>query len=160
MGAVLSSQQVWGELENNLFAVLGMVTSNGEARTVGIVYVVHMQKIYIASKNDTWKVRHIRENAHVSLTVTIPKRILFLPWIKIPAATISFSGIGRVLNAKMAGKDVLHSLLRGLATDSETLATMCVIEVQPVGDFITYGVGIPLMTMRQPEKARGRVAAA
>jgi hypothetical protein len=37
---------------------------------------------------------------------------------------------------------------------------MCVIEVQPVGDFITYGVGIPLMTMRQPEKARGRVAAA
>jgi hypothetical protein len=160
MGAVLSSQQVWGELENNLFAVLGMVTSNGEARTVGIVYVVHMQKIYIASKNDTWKVRHIRENAHVSLTVTIPKRILFLPWIKIPAATISFSGIGRVLNAKKAGKDVLHSLLRGLATDSETLATMCVIEVQPVGDFITYGVGIPLMTMRQPEKARGRVAAA
>ena len=160
MGAVLSSQQVWGELENNLFAVLGMVTSNGEARTVGIVYVVHLQKIYIASRNDTWKVRHIRENAHVSMTVTIPKRILFLPWIKIPAATISFSGIGRVLNPKKAGKDVLHSLLRGLATDSETLATMCVIEVQPVGDFITYGVGTPLMTMRQPEKARGRVAVA
>lgn len=160
MGAVLSSKQVWGELENNLFAVLGMVTTKGEARTVGIVYVVHMQKIYIASRNDTWKVRHIRENAHVSMTVTIPKRILFLPWIKIPAATISFSGIGTVLNPNNVGKDVLHSLLRGLETDTETLATMCVIEVQPVGDFITYGVGIPMMTMRQPEKARGRAPVA
>ncbi len=160
MGAVLSSKQVWGELENNIFAVLGVVTTKGEARTVGIVYVVHMQKIYIASRNDTWKVRHIRENAHVSMTVTIPKRILFLPWIKIPAATISFSGIGTVLNPNNVGKDVLHSLLRGLETDTETLATMCVIEVQPVGDFITYGVGIPMMTMRQPEKARGRAPVA
>jgi len=160
MSVVLSSKQVWGVLENNLFAVLGMVTTKEEARTVGIVYVVNMQKIYIASKNDTWKVRHIRENAHVSMTVTIPKRILFLPWIRIPAATISFSGIGRVLNPKKVGKDVLHSLLRGLETDTETLATMCVIEVQPVGDFITYGVGIPIMTMRQPEKARGRAPVA
>jgi hypothetical protein len=44
MSVVLSSKQVWGELENNLFAVLGMVTTKGEARTVGIVYVVHMQR--------------------------------------------------------------------------------------------------------------------
>ena len=151
-----STKQIWSELENNLFAVLGMVTAKGEARTVGIVYVVDKQKLYIASKNNTWKVRHIQENAHVSLTVTIPKRIIFMPWIKIPAATITFSGTGTILNPNDVGKDVSNSLLRGLETDSEMLATMSVIEVQPVGDFITYGVGVPLMTMRNPEKARGR----
>jgi hypothetical protein len=32
----------------------------------------------------------------------------------------------------------------------------CVIEVVPKGDFITYGVGISLMEMRNPELARGR----
>ncbi len=149
-----------GVLENNLFAVLGLVTSNGEARTVGIVYVVHERKLYIATSKNTWKARHIRGNPHVSLTVTIPKRIMFMPWIKIPAATITFSGIGTVLNPKDVVKDVLSSLLRGLETDTETIASMSVIEVQPVGDFITYGVGIPMMAMRNPEKASGRAPVA
>ncbi len=160
MGIVLSSKQVWDVLENNLFAVLGMVTANGEARTVGIVYVVHERKLYIATSKNTWKARHIRGNPHVSLTVTIPKRIMFMPWIKIPAATITFSGTGTVLNPKDVGKDVSSSLLRGLETDTETIASMSVIEVQPVGDFITYGVGIPMMAMRNPEKASGRAPVA
>ncbi len=94
------------------------------------------------------------------MTVTIPKRIPFLTWIKIPAATITFSGIATVIDPEQAGRELLHSLLRGMETDMEMLATMCVIEVQPVGDFITYGVGVPLMTMRHPEKARGRTPAA
>ena len=152
----LSSEQVWVEVQKEIFAVLGLVTAKGEARTIGIVYAVHEHKVYIATGKDTWKALYIRGNPHVSITVTIPKRIPFLPWIKIPAATITFSGLGTVLNPEQVGKDVLHSLLRGLETDAEMLATMCVIAVQPVGDFITYGVGIPLMTMRDPEKARGR----
>ena len=156
MAIELSTKQIWQVIEEKLFAVLGLVTAGGEARTVGIVYVVHDRKIYIATGNNTWKARHIRVNPHVSMTVTVPKRILFLPWIKIPAATITFSGIGTVLNPKNVGVDVLSSLLHGLESDTEMLATMCVIEVQPVGDFITYGVGIPLMAMRHPEKARGR----
>lgn len=160
MALELSSEQVWNEVDNQLFAVLGMVTAKGEARTIGVVYAVHDHKLYIATGKDTWKARHIKQNPHISMTVTIPKRIPFLPWIKIPAATITFSGLGTVLNPEQVGKDVLHSLLRGLETDAEMLATMCVIAVEPVGDFITYGVGIPMMTMRHPEKARGHAPAA
>jgi len=160
MALVLSNEQVWKEVENQLFAVLGMVTAQGEARTIGVVYAVHDHKLYIATGKDTWKARHIRQNPHISITVTIPKRIPFLPWIKIPAATITFSGLGTVFNPEQVGKDVLHSLLRGLETDTEMLATMCVIIVEPVGDFITYGVGIPMMNMRHPEKARGRAPTA
>ena len=33
---------------------------------------------------------------------------------------------------------------------------MSIIAIEPVGDFVTYGVGVPLMTMRNPEDARGR----
>lgn len=156
----LTSEQVWKELKKELFAVLGMVTARGEARTVGIVYVVHNKKLYIATGRDTWKARHVGGNPHVSITVTIPKRIALMPWIKIPAATISFSGVGTVLEAEKVEPDILHALLRGLETDTEMLRTMGVIKIEPVGDFITYGVGIPLMTMRHPEKARGRAPVA
>ena len=157
MALQLSNEQVWQELEKELFAVLGMVTSKGEARTIGIVYIVHDHKIFIATERDTWKARHISKNPHVSITVTIPKRIPLIPWIKIPSATISFSGLGIVREPEEVGEEVLHALLRGLETDAGMLETMCVIEIQPVNDFVTYGVGVPLMTMRHPEKARGRV---
>jgi hypothetical protein len=160
MSQQLTSEQVWKELKKELFAILGMVTANGESRTTGVVYIVHDKKLFISTGKDTWKARHIQNNSHVSITVPIAKRIPFLPWIKIPAATITFSGVGSVLDPENVGKDVLHSLLRGMEEDAEALGSLCVIGIEPLGDFVTYGVGIPLMTMRQPEKARGRVPVA
>lgn len=152
----LSSEQVWAELEKQLFAVLGVVTAKHEARTVGIVYTVRDRKLYITTGKDAWKVRHIAQNPHVSLTVPIAKRIPFLPWIKIPAATITFSGRAALLDPKDVDEVLLRKLYRGLALDPEVLATTCIIEVRPLGDFVTYGVGVSLMTMRHPEQARGR----
>jgi len=153
----LESDKVWTAIKRELFAVLGMVTGNGKARTVGIVYTVQDKKLYIATGKDTWKARHVLKNPDVSITIPITKRIPLLPWIKIPAATITFAGLGGILEPTSVREDVLHALLQGLETDTELLATMCIIEVEPVGDFITYGFGISLMTMRHPEKARGRV---
>jgi general stress protein 26 len=154
--AELTSEQVWKELENELFAVLGMVTAKGEARTVGIVYAMHNHQIYIATGKESWKARHTQNNPNVSLTVPVDKGIPFLPWIKIPAATITFSGKAKVIDPQNIGDDILYSLFRGLEKDEEMLAGMCVIEIKPDGDFITYGVGIPMMQMRDPKKARGR----
>ena len=52
--------------------------------------------------------------------------------------------------------EIIHALFRGLTVDDEKLAGTCLIEVTPEKEFVTYGVGIPLMQMRYPEKARGR----
>ena len=160
MSLRLKSDLVWGELHKELFAVLGMVTAKGKARTIGVVYIIHDRKIYILTGEDSWKARHVRQNPNVSITVPIPKRIPFLPWVKIPSATISFSGKAKVTDAEKIGDEVLHALMRGQETDVEKLLTMSVIEIEPVGDFITYGVGIPMITMREPEKARGRAPVA
>jgi hypothetical protein len=35
--------------------------------------------------------------------------------------------------------------------------TSCLIEVVPEGEFVTYGVGVSLQKMRDPDLARGRV---
>lgn len=48
MSIHLTPDQVWREIDRHLFAVLGMVTAQGEARTVGIVYVVADHMLYIA----------------------------------------------------------------------------------------------------------------
>ena len=46
---------VWKVIENELFAILGMVTRNRESRTVGIVYIVNDRKFYIGTGLETWK---------------------------------------------------------------------------------------------------------
>jgi hypothetical protein len=154
----LTPDQVWQEIDRQLFAVLGMVTPKGEARTVGVVYVLADHKLYIGTQKAAWKVKHIAQNPHVSLTITLAKRIPFLPWIKVPAATISFAGLARVLEHREVTPEVLQKLYRGAVKDEAALAASCVIEVVPEHEFLTYGVGVPLMEMRFPDKARGRVA--
>ncbi len=158
MSVNLTSEQVWAELGKQLFAVLGMVNAQNEARTIGMVYVARDYKIYMVTGKETWKARYVQQNPHVSLTVPIAKRIWLFPWVKIPAATITFTGLASARDMDEVDDSVLSALLRGLETDPEMREKSCIIEVEPEGDFITYGVGVSLMTMRTPAKARGRVS--
>lgn len=161
MTTPLTTDQVWAELEKEMFAVLGMVTAAGEARTVGIVFVTRDRKLYISSGKDAWKVRHVAANPAVSMTVTIAKRITLMPWIKIPPATITFQGTARVLEPAALPAEIVAAALGGdVAADPERLDLVSIIEVIPAGDFVTYGVGISLSEMRYPEKARGRAPVA
>ncbi len=160
MSDKLSSEEVWKVIEKELFAVLGMVSANDEARTVGIVYVVKDRKFYIGTETNTWKARHVLQNPNVSMTIPIAKRILLMPWIKIPAATITFSGKARIIPAWEASEDILKTVFRKLIVDPDILSRTCIIEVTPEKEFITYGIGIPLMQMRYPEKSRGRAPVA
>jgi hypothetical protein len=154
--AEVTTQQVWDEIDKQIFAVLGMVTAGGEARTTGIVYIARDRKLYISSLRSAWKVRHIQQNPHVSMTVTIPKRIPLMPWIQVPPATITFSGVARTLELSDVPADIIKALFRGLKTPPETSGPHAVIEVTPQKEFVTYGVGVSLMGMRDTENARGR----
>lgn len=156
MSIQLSPEQVGRAIEKELFAVLGMVTAKGEARTVGIVYVVRDRKLYIGTGQNTWKARHVAANPHVSLTIPICKRIPIMPWVKIPAATITFAGGARVIPAGEAVPDLRRAVFRQMADDPQAVAESCLIKVTPRGEFVTYGVGVSLMQMRDPEQARGR----
>ena len=155
----LTSEQVWEAMKKEVFAVVGMVTAKNEARTVGIMYAIHGGKLLFGTGRETWKVRHMSANPHVSVTIPIAKRVPFMPWMKIPAATITFSGTARVMPDGEVTPDLLRTVFRQMAEDEAFMAGNCLVEVTPVGDFITYGVGVSLMQMRYPEKARGRAPA-
>ncbi|MCB9419341.1 MAG: pyridoxamine 5'-phosphate oxidase family protein [Ardenticatenaceae bacterium] len=158
MSVNLTSEQVWEELEKQLFAVLGMVNAKNEARTIGMVYTARDHKIYMVTGKETWKARYVQQNPHVSITVPITKRIPLLPWVKIPAATITFAGLALAKMIDEVDDGVLSALLRGLENDPAMREKSCIIVVEPVGDFITYGIGVSLMTMRTPARSRGRVS--
>lgn len=156
MTAQLKSDQVWEVIEENIFSVIGMVTKSNEARTVGVNYVVSNGRLYIGSARTAWKVRHIAQNPHVSLTIPVHKSVPLMPWIKIPPAAITFRGEAEILAIEDAPPGVLRMLYRDRAEDPEWIADLCLIEVTPVKDFLTYGIGIPLLQMRDHAKARGR----
>ena len=42
------------------------------ARSAGVMYKVKDRKLYVLTGPDTWKVKHIRANPNVSMTVTVP----------------------------------------------------------------------------------------
>ncbi len=149
----LTSDEVWAEVEANNFGVVGIVTASAEARTVGILYIVENRKLYIGADASAWKTRHIERNPHVSMTIPIARRVPFLPWIKVPASTITFSGTAQVLTKEALGPELTARLYRHETGRDE----WCAIEVTPEKDFITYGVGISVLRMRFPEKSRARV---
>jgi hypothetical protein len=152
----LTTEQVWEVIEKHNFGVLGMTTAKGEPRTAGIVYIVQDRRLYIGTATDSWKARHVTHNPHVSLTIPIHKRVPLMPWIKVPAATITFCGEADVVAALDAPPEQLRGLYHGGADDRERMAPLSLIEVAPVGEFLTYGIGVSLLTMRDPVKARRR----
>jgi len=154
MSDQLTAASVWDEIDGNNFAVLGMVTARHQARTVGIVYVVDERRLYIGAGSDQWKVKHIAQNGDVSMTIPCHKRVPLMPWIKIPAATITFPGTARILEADQLGQALFDQLHRH---DAERTGWRA-IEVTPQGHFVTYGIGVSLLQMRHPDQARARVA--
>ncbi len=158
--ADVTTDMVWSELEKQLFGVMGMVTAEGQSRTSGVVYIVQDRKIYVGARATSWKVRHIEKNPNISLTATIHKSLKLMPWIKIPPATITFNGTARVLMPEDIDGALLREVYGDIARDPEAMVRSRIIEMEPSGDFVTYGVGVSLRDMRYPDRARGRAPVA
>ena len=158
MSATVTTKAVWDILSKNVFAVLSWVTPSGRARSAGIVYIVRNDKLLIGTDTSSWKALHIRKNPSVSITATFSRRIPLLPWIPIPDATITFHGRARVVEPSDVDSSLAADLTKGMVVDNDFLAKTCVIEVSPEGEFLTYGMGVSLMAMRDATKAQGRAA--
>lgn len=151
-----TTEEVWEELDEAFFGVLAFSNRDGHPRTAGVCYVVNGRSLLISTARESWKVRHIAANPNVAMTVTIPKRVPFLPFIKVPAASISFKGDAEILEVDDIDPAVFARLPIGKEEDSEVLDRMAVIRVIPRGRFATYGIGMSMLQMRGHEAAHGR----
>ncbi len=151
-----TTEEVWEALDHAIFGVLAFVNRDGHPRTAGVCYVVDRRSILISSDRATWKVRHIAANPKVSMTVTVPKRVPFLPFIKVPAATITFQGEAELLEIGDIDSSVFARLPRGKERDPAVLESTTIIRIIPRGQFVTYGIAMPITQMRKHEEAHGR----
>jgi Pyridoxamine 5'-phosphate oxidase len=157
----ITSEAVWEAIAKQNFMVIGMVSARGEARTVGVMHHVNDRRLWFTTNDREWKARHIAGNPSVSVTVPIAKRVPLMPWIKVPAATITFCGVAETIPAADLPPDVSDALLHGLeVTDGGERGALVAIGVRPTGDFVTYGVGVSVLGMHDTELARGRASAA
>ncbi len=157
LGAHIDSEQVWRAIEKASFAVVGYVTPEGAPRSSGIVYKALGNRLFVAVAPDSWKAKHIAVSGRVAVTVTVRRGGILSLLAPIPPATISFHATA-VVHA--AGAPEVRPILDqlGALLPPERRDTACLVEIRPEGEFVTYGLGVPLMKMRDPAIARGRVA--
>lgn len=152
-GSHVTGERVWRELDKASFAIIGYITHAGEPRSSGIVYKTVGKRLYLAVAPDSWKARHIASGGHVSVTVPVRRGGVLSLVLPIPPATISFHATATVHAAGSLKVGSLSKELEALLPPERREAAV-VIELAPEGEFLTYGVGVPLMDMQKPELAR------
>ncbi len=152
-----TTETVWAEMNDNIFGVLAFTNKAGEPRSAGVVYVVHERSVLVSSARDSWKNRHISRHPKVSMTVTIPKRVPFLPFIEVPAATVTFQGDAEILDVGELSGEATRRLFKSSRLDDDMIHTVQVIRVVPRGEFLTYGIDMPITQMADHERATARV---
>ena len=86
------------------------------------------------------------------MTVTVQRLPLTIR--PMPPAVITFPGEAKVVSFDEVDADVCETLTKGL--DAE-MGDHSVIQIKPVGRFVTYGIGVPVMKMRKPAESIARV---
>ncbi len=154
----LTSQDVWRALAKRSFAVMSHVTASGEPRSSGVVYGTDGGRILVVVAASSWKARTIADGQLVALTVPVRRGGLLASLFPIPPAAISFRARAKVGEPCMLDRDALPRAFARLLPPAT--APSCVIELTPEGSFLTYGIGVSLMQMRDPEISLLRVPVA
>ena len=150
-GHAVTTQQVWRELDRASFAVVSEVTTAGEPRSSGVLYGVADRRLYVVIGIHSWKARHLAANDRVAVTVPVRRGGLLALVAPIPPATISFHGRATV----RTGGEIPGRLAR--LVPPARRAECAVVEIVPEGEFLLYGIGVPLLGMRTADTARARV---
>lgn len=151
--------QVWRALANASFAVISHVTPAGGPRSSGVVYTTIGRSLFVVVAADGWKAKHIAASGQVAVTVPVRRGAIMSLVFPIPPATISFHASATVHGFDSPeGRQVLKQLAHLLPPERQ--AKSRVIEIRPTGRFVTYGLGVSLMGMRDPARARAHVPVA
>jgi hypothetical protein len=153
-GPAVSTEQVWRYLAKSSFAVVSHVNPAGDPRSSGVVYTTTAgRRLYVAVAPDSWKARHLAAEGRIAVTVPVRRGGPLSLIMPIPPATISFHGHATV---RLADADGVPGRLESLLP-ADRRASASIVEIEPEGDFLLYGIGVPLLRMRVPAASRARV---
>jgi len=154
--ARLTAEAIGRALERCSFAVLSHVTPASEPRSSGVMYALVDHRMYVAVAPDGWKARMITNGDEVAVTVPVRRGGLLALVAPIPPATITFHARATVHPAGTLDIGLVSKDLKRILPEARQAST-CVLELVPEGRFLTYGIGVSLMDMRDPALALGHV---
>jgi hypothetical protein len=154
----LTANDVWRAIGKHSFAVLSHVTASGEPRSSGVIYGTDGGRILVVVAASSWKARTIAEGQVLAVSIPVRRGGILSLLAPIPPAMISFHARAHVGKPGTLDRDSLPKKLARLLPTS--LDNSCLIELTPQGNFLTYGIGVSLMAMRDPEAAQARVPVA
>jgi hypothetical protein len=147
-----SGPSVAGDL---LGVVRGYLLRDADGRAAGerggVWCTAAGRRLYVVTAPDSWKARQIRDGDRVAVTVLLRRGGLLSLLAPIPPATISFRA--RVTEHPAGSLDI-ESVSRKFASRlPQKRRAGCVLELIPEGTFLTYGVGVSLRAMMDPDAA-------
>ncbi|MHA1347760.1 MAG: pyridoxamine 5'-phosphate oxidase family protein [Candidatus Heimdallarchaeaceae archaeon] len=149
-------QKVKEIIKKNSWCVLSTANSKGNPQSSVIMYQSDGNAIYFTSGEPTLKARNMRKNNNVSITIPFWKNT-FHKFIPAPPAELHFRGKVEFLDRNH--EEIQTNLKRFLDFEEKTKMTSeyIYLKVTPGKKIATFGVGIKLLQMRKPEKARNIV---
>ncbi|MFX1329096.1 MAG: pyridoxamine 5'-phosphate oxidase family protein [Promethearchaeota archaeon] len=143
-------------IKKNMWLVLGTVDNEQQPHSSVVMYQSDGYDIYFETGENTLKARNIRVNNKIS--VTIPFRKSFLhKIIPAPPAELHFKAVAEFISKdnekarKIMEKVIKYEEKAGIEDGSVW------IKIVPSNIISTFGVGVKLLDMRKPEKARNLV---
>ncbi len=155
-GPAVSTDEVWRILARSSFAVISHVTPAGEPRSSGVLCAASGRRLLVVVAADSWKARHIAADGRVAVTVPVRRGGILSLLAPVPPATISCHGRATVRPAGARETGALPTRLASMLPAGRR-ASSSVVEIEPEREFVLYGVGVPLLRMRDPAASRARV---
>ena len=150
-----TADAVWRALQKATFAVLSHVTPDGSPRGSGVVFAAEGHRLWVVTAKDSWKARQISDGDEVAVTVPIRRGGLLTMVAPIPPATISFRARVTVHPAGSVPLASVSKRLAGMVPPERERGV--VLELEPRGAFLTYGLGVSLREMATPSSALAHV---
>lgn len=141
-------------LRKNHWLVLSTANKKGAPQSSVVVYASDGSAIYILTGRETLKTRNIHENKHVAVTIPFRKNLLHRIMKRIPPAEVHFRGKAEILSYDNAEAKRIYQKTLNYETPSDLEQISVWIKIKPSSKIACYGVGVGLLKMRKPEKAR------
>ncbi|MCG3216621.1 MAG: pyridoxamine 5'-phosphate oxidase family protein [Candidatus Heimdallarchaeota archaeon] len=143
-------------MKNNNWLVLSTANEKGHPQSSVIMYESDGNNIYFTTGKNTLKSRNIRKNPNVSITIPFFKNLLH-KFVPAPPAELHFKAKAEFLERE--SEEVQTMLARIIEYEEKVRVSSdsVYIKITPGKKVATYGVGIKLLEMRFPEKARNLI---
>ncbi len=140
-------------MKKNMWLVLSTTNEKGNPQSSVIVYKSDGNAIYFTTGVNTLKARNIRRNNNVSVTIPFKMNLLH-KLIPAPPAELHFKAKAQFLERESEEVQTMLARILKYEEKSGISSDTVYIKLTPAKKIATYGVGIKLMQLRFPEKAR------